>query len=118
MSCSEDGCDRRITARGLCHKHYLRQYRQDRFVSEPLRQPTGRPDWYDHAACKSSDPRFFFLDVGEDSTRAKAICNGCPVAADCLEYGMREEVGIWGGLTVRERGRLAKQRRVTPLATA
>jgi hypothetical protein len=34
---------------------------------------------------------------------AKLVCNLCPVKKDCLEDGMDEEFGVWGGLTPRER---------------
>jgi len=51
---------------------------------------------------------------------AKLVCNGegampaCPMREACLEYAMarKERFGIWGGLSERERARLAKQRRV------
>ena len=37
--------------------------------------------------------------------RAKEICASCPVLADCRSYAMqiREQHGIWGGLTEGER---------------
>lgn len=37
--------------------------------------------------------------------RAKAICAGCPVVEDCLDYAVRikEQHGIWGGLNENER---------------
>lgn len=36
---------------------------------------------------------------------AKSLCAECPIQQDCLEYAVeaREEWGIWGGLTSRER---------------
>jgi WhiB family redox-sensing transcriptional regulator len=40
---------------------------------------------------------------------AKAICSRCGVRDQCLEYAlqMREQYGIWGGLTeVKRRARL------------
>lgn len=40
--------------------------------------------------------------------RAKEICFRCPVLEDCYEFAMdnREEFGIWGGTTGRERRRI------------
>ncbi|MEL7159098.1 MAG: WhiB family transcriptional regulator [Actinomycetota bacterium] len=37
--------------------------------------------------------------------RAKEICASCPVQADCRDYSIeiREQHGIWGGLTEGER---------------
>lgn len=36
---------------------------------------------------------------------AKSLCAECPIQRDCLEYAVeaKEEWGIWGGLTARER---------------
>jgi len=36
---------------------------------------------------------------------AKSLCAECPIQRDCLEYAVeaKEEWGIWGGLTSRER---------------
>jgi len=42
---------------------------------------------------------------------AVAVCQTCPVRADCLEAGMAERHGIWGGTTERERVRLRAARR-------
>src|SRR5699024_3664991 len=35
--------------------------------------------------------------------QAKAVCAGCPVLAQCREYGMTEPHGVWGGLSAGER---------------
>jgi WhiB family redox-sensing transcriptional regulator len=40
--------------------------------------------------------------------KAKALCDECPVQAECLEAGMDEEYGIWGGLSPKQRRRLKK----------
>jgi WhiB family redox-sensing transcriptional regulator len=42
---------------------------------------------------------------------AKAVCASCPVRCDCLEVGMSEPRGVWGGLTAYERRRLRHQQR-------
>ena len=56
-----------------------------------------------------SNPDIFFPD---DSDReaialAKKICEGCPIAFDCLETAMADpelrKWGIWGGTTPEER---------------
>jgi len=41
----------------------------------------------------------------EREFRAKAICQQCSVRKPCLEYALdiREQHGIWGGLTESER---------------
>jgi len=50
----------------------------------------------------------------ESALEAIAICNYCPVRAQCLTEGMREENiehGIWGGMLAGERIILARSRR-------
>ena len=51
--------------------------------------------------------------VGWVSDEAKAICGLCPVREPCLEHALvvREKLGVWGGLTERERRRVLRRRR-------
>ena len=46
------------------------------------------------------------------SARAKAVCKGCPVVAECLADALdnRTEFGVWGGMTERERRALLRRR--------
>jgi WhiB family redox-sensing transcriptional regulator len=48
----------------------------------------------------------------EREARAKAICGGCAVRTDCLEYALRirEPHGVWGGLNEQERKQKLAQR--------
>lgn len=66
--------------------------------------------WMRDAACTDVDPDMFFPNRGDHYTAKKAreVCAGCPVAGDCLDYAMRTEqmLGVWGGLTERERRKL------------
>lgn len=83
-----------------------------RTVTAPYRrQPAG--DWTDAAACLGLDPDLFFPERGEDVAPAKAVCAGCPVREDCLDYALDngERHGIWGGLSERERRRIRRDRR-------
>ncbi|MFF3313608.1 WhiB family transcriptional regulator [Streptomyces sp. NPDC002952] len=68
-------------------------------------------DWSEDAACRTSDSEALFAD-GAGQTRAKAICTGCPVRAECLADALdnRIEWGVWGGLTERERRALLRRR--------
>jgi WhiB family transcriptional regulator, redox-sensing transcriptional regulator len=76
-------------------------------------------DWKLDAACRGTDPDLFFPERGEATWPAKAICADCPVADDCLDAGMWEKFGIWGGLSERQRRRhRAGQRRRVLAATA
>ncbi|MFD6824855.1 WhiB family transcriptional regulator [Streptomyces sp. NPDC060085] len=67
--------------------------------------------WEESAACRiaSIDPELFFERTsgvqGRWATKAKAICNTCPVVHACLEAALvhEERFGVWGGLTPWER---------------
>ena len=66
--------------------------------------------WRDKAACGDADPDLFFPpDEGgkAQARKAKGICAGCPVRAECLEYAIRngEHWGVWGGVAERDRRR-------------
>lgn len=41
---------------------------------------------------------------------AKFVCMGCPIRMECREEGLKmlDEVGVWGGLTEKERRRVVK----------
>lgn len=73
--------------------------------------------WVRRALCMGADPELFFPDgtgapALRDEARAKAICAGCPVRSDCLEWalGVGEAEGIWGGTTPYERRLLRRGR--------
>jgi WhiB family redox-sensing transcriptional regulator len=40
---------------------------------------------------------------------AKRICSTCAVQPQCLDYGLGEDYGIWGGLSPKQRQRLRKE---------
>ncbi|AVJ50256.1 WhiB family transcription factor [Mycobacterium phage Mendokysei] len=73
-------------------------------------------DWAERALCAQTDPDAFFPDKGGSTKEAKAICAGCDVRDECLEYALAhdERFGIWGGLSERER-RSIKRGRVAAL---
>ncbi len=82
-------------------------------------RPAKPEAWKDRAACVDADPDLFFPARGvacgsvDITAAAKAICRGCPVIADCLDYAQTapvERFGVWGGLSRRERRDLAKRR--------
>ena len=66
-------------------------------------------DWTARAACRDSDPDALFVQ-GAAQNRAKAVCFGCPVRAECLADALDNgvEFGVWGGLTERERRALLR----------
>ncbi len=71
--------------------------------------------WQQAASCRGIDPAIFHPETDEDADEAKAICAMCPVREACLEYALvvREKLGVWGGLTERERRRVLRRRRRT-----
>jgi hypothetical protein len=79
---------------------------------EPRRDYT-RPAWYSFAACEGMGTAghnlFFELEA---EARAKAVCHSCPVEDICLEYALaqREDYGVWGGMSEKERKALRRRR--------
>lgn len=67
-------------------------------------------DWPLRAKCRGMNDALF--PEGKDQKRAKSICMGCPVRAECLAEALdnRIEWGVWGGMTERERRQLLRQR--------
>ena len=74
--------------------------------------------WQDRAACRGPQVSVFFFPPLTTERRderilresyAKAICKGCSVKSDCLDYAMsiNEPHGIWGGMNEIERRRLS-----------
>ncbi|GAA4672419.1 MULTISPECIES: WhiB family transcriptional regulator [Amycolatopsis] len=66
--------------------------------------------WVHDAACREESPELFF-PVGtsgpalRQTARAKAVCAGCPVRSECLEWALEsgQDAGVWGGLSEDER---------------
>jgi WhiB family transcriptional regulator, redox-sensing transcriptional regulator len=71
--------------------------------------------WREHAECKGS-PELFFPGRGETHVvrAAKAICERCPVADECLAFALHVPtlIGVWGGTSEKERRRLRSRSRV------
>lgn len=68
------------------------------------------------AACRLADPDTCFPDeepyVDAQFAIAKRMCEECPVVGFCLEMGIDERWGMWGGLDVIEREKLRKSGKV------
>lgn len=81
--------------------------------TEPASSLPDPPAWREHGACRGVDPNIFFPERGESCVEAKAICAGCPVRGECLDYALDlgEKFGIWGGTSERERRRMRPTRR-------
>lgn len=50
-------------------------------------------------ACHRVDPDVFFAESPAEVEHAKALCQGCPLQAECLAGALerREPWGVWGG---------------------
>jgi len=67
-----------------------------------------RPWWHSRAACRGAGADGFVIGRGANlatTARAKAICSGCPVTVQCLDFALADPdaVGIWGATTGQER---------------
>ena len=83
------------------------------FIHQVREAPAdGDGRWQEKANCLGVDPDLFFPERGASTREAKAVCRGCEVRGDCLEYALAhgEKFGIWGGLSERERRRVRRQR--------
>ena len=73
-----------------------------------------RQRWREDARCRGLGSSLFFPESedGPEVEKAKSICAVCPVITSCLEYAKaaREEYGVWGGTTARERRQMRRRR--------
>ncbi|WP_308257738.1 WhiB family transcriptional regulator [Pseudonocardia lacus] len=62
--------------------------------------------------CRSGDADLWFAETPADLERAKALCGGCPIRAECLAGAVRraEPWGVWGG-EIFERGTVIPRKR-------
>ena len=73
------------------------------------------PDgWQHHAKCLDAHPDMCFPEDNELYLyeKAKKMCDECPVAGFCLEIGIEERWGMWGGKTPEERQKLVKSGKI------
>lgn len=70
--------------------------------------------WRQFGACRGKPQEWFYPERGDSTAEAKAMCGICPVMQQCREWGLKHErIGIWGGLSERERRRLRRRAGVT-----
>ncbi len=73
-------------------------------------------EWRNHALCRDTSPELFF-PVGTTGpalsqiSEAKAVCDQCTVAVECLEFALatNQDSGIWGGTSEEDRRVLRRQ---------
>lgn len=84
------------------------------------------PEWHKQAKCRGmfkdgADKNLFYPERGDFKEvprlpdhsveyPARAICKKCPVQEECLEAGLYEMHGIWGGRSTRERIKMKRAR--------
>lgn len=68
------------------------------------------PPWTEAAVCASADPEAWFPEKGQTNTAAKKVCGACTVREECLAWALEhsERFGVWGGMSERERRRMAR----------
>jgi len=74
-----------------------------------------KPWQFEEPLCRDipGAPEIFIDETSENKPLAKAICARCAHQVECAEYGIKVEVmGVWGGLTTRERSDIAKRHKV------
>ncbi|ONM46519.1 WhiB family transcriptional regulator [Nocardia donostiensis] len=76
-------------------------------------------DWQLRGSCRGLESAVFFHPDGERGRaraarvrRAKEICGGCPVLAQCRSYALSvsEPYGVWGGMSEDERRSVVQRR--------
>lgn len=57
------------------------------------------PSGSDTLPCRSHNPDLWFAEAPAELERAKQLCTGCPVRAQCLDSALarQEPWGVWGG---------------------
>jgi hypothetical protein len=77
--------------------------------------------YLDDATCRGLDSELFYAESGAAIMKAKTLCAACHVREKCLEWAIkREEFGVWGGTTARERAGIRRERglRLVPAGVA
>jgi len=65
--------------------------------------------WQDEALCQQIGLEVFFPRTDnspEHFKQAKEICQRCPVIAECLDFGLDEPFGVFGGTSPYDRRRI------------
>lgn len=65
------------------------------------------PQWMREAKCAEIGADLWFQEYSSQQ-QAAALCHGCPVTADCLQFALETDsrFGVWGGMNMRARARL------------
>ncbi|NBS70901.1 WhiB family transcriptional regulator [bacterium] len=70
--------------------------------------------WQNDANCAGMDTNLFFYERNAQKQRekARAVCAGCLVRTECLEFAIANNIvdGMWGGKSGRERRQIKHAR--------
>jgi len=69
--------------------------------------------WRSKGACQGLDAEIFYPENEDHAEFALSVCGQCVVRIACLDYALdtREQQGVWGGATARDRRKILRQRR-------
>jgi hypothetical protein len=74
-----------------------------------------RPEWTDQAVCRDVENQQYLETMyperhetpgGKHLIPARKLCLVCPVRYQCLDVGLEEQFGIWGGHSLSQRRRI------------
>lgn len=70
-----------------------------------------RETWMSKALRPQVDGDMFFVDKGESTKPAKAVCAHCEVTAECLKFALDNDFryGVFGGFSERERRQMKRR---------
>jgi WhiB family redox-sensing transcriptional regulator len=93
------------------------EYADGEYASEcpDVSQFAQRPCWQRRASCRGVGTDLWFAGGSGPLKAARALCEACPVRAECFAYALAhvELCGVWAGTGERERMRLRRARRVS-----
>lgn len=76
---------------------------------------TDTANWRDQASCKTRPDLNWYPGQGEQFDEQLAVCAGCPVRDDCIAEALAateyDDLGIWGGMSQRQRTLLRRGQR-------
>lgn len=85
-------------------------------ISPNLAEKMKEPVWFRDANCRNSEIPSQYLEImfpesnsghgANHLATARKICLPCPVRYECLQYGLNDEYGVWGGHSPTQRKRI------------
>lgn len=81
---------------------------------KPPRTAAQRPAYTCYEPCTQVvDLDIFYSEDPREVATAKAVCSGCPLRKECLQYALdaREDLGVWGGTSSEERRNMLRSPR-------